>query len=339
MTFRLALLGAGVALSIHAAAATVSPSGSTPPVAIPGPNDPRIVASIDPSNALSTYPRSRFSLQLGRDVEGTNIERDVTTFPEPGYLDWKVNQFTVMRGADPTNPSKRALRHKIIRGMSYRLDSGSYARNGQSYESARASLLSRWSATSPAVLRDGVPYWAAFAVYLDSDHPFDGTGDHISILSLGHAVSSKNVQSMNKIDLMKNGQLRFWVQSNAVLDGSDKTRTGNVFDFPVTKKVWNYFVIQWKYEWDASKRPYTRLWRAVGSGSPVQLVNTNIANSFRESAGYHPWKFGLYMWNINEGWGLSSTRTIYTKGLQILKDQPGTPTLNVDSMLALIRSK
>ncbi len=319
--------------------ASTSPAASTGTnTIIPGPTDPRIVASIDPGNALGSYPKSRFALQLGQDTAGQNIQRDVTTFPEPGYLDWKVNQFTVMRGADPANPSKKAFRHKLVKGMSYRQDSGTFG-GKQPYQSARASLLSAWSATSPYVLRDGVPYWAAFAIYVGNDHPFDGSGDHIGVLSLGHCVTSRITQSMNKIDLRKDGKLRFWVQSNSVLDGTDATTKGTVFDFPVSKGAWNYIVIQWKYEWDAAKGPYTRLWRAVGNGSPEQIVNTNIANAFRESAGYHPWKYGLYMWDVNNGWGSSSSRTIYTKGLQILKDQSGTPKLDVNSMLALVRSK
>lgn len=326
----LPLLVAG-AMSIQSAAADPVAANSTTSTIIPGPTDPRIVASIDPGKALGSYPKYRFALQLGQDSVGKNIERDITTFPEPGYLDWKVNQFTVMRGADPTSSSKKAFRHKIVKGMSYRQDS--------TYKSARASTFSSWSATSPFVLRDGVPYWAAFAIYVDNDHPFDGSGDHIGVLSLGHSVSSKNTQSMNKIDLRNDGKLRFWVQSNSVLDGTNATAKGTVYDLPVKKGVWNYIVIQWKYEWDVTKGPYTRLWQAVGSGSPVQKVNTNIANAFRETAGYHPWKYGLYMWDVNKGWGSSPTRTIYTKGLQILKDQPGTPKLDANLMLALIRSK
>lgn len=319
----LPLLVAGALISIQGAAADLT--------AIPASNDPRFVASIDPNLSLASYPKSRFSLQLGQDTSGKNIERDITTFPEPGYVDWKVNQFTVMREADPANPSKKAFRHKILKGMSYRQDS--------TYQSARASTMSMWSASSPYVLKDSIPYWAAFAVYVGNDHPLNGSGDHISILSLGHAVTSSNTQSMNKLDLRKDGKLRFWIQSNNVLNGTNATAQGRVYDFPVTKGVWNYIIIQWKYEWDVAKGPYTRLWRAVGTGAPVQIVNTNIANSFRESAGYHPWKFGLYMWDINNGWGSSSSRTIYTKGLQILKDQPGTPKLDVNSMLALVRSK
>ena len=298
--------------------------------AAPGPNDPRTVAWIDPNRPLDGYPKQLLSLQAGQDSDGKNVERDLSTFPDPGYRDPNTSEFTVMRTADPERPAGKAFRHKILDGMSYRQDA--------SYRSARASIMSRWSAASPAVLHDGVPYWAAFAIYVGNDHPLDGGGDHISILSLGHSVGSKNVQSMNKIDLLKNGNLRFWVQSNGVLDGADATRIGSTFDFPVQKGVWNYIVIQWKYEWDQTKDPYTRLWRAVGNGPPVQIVATDIPNAFRESAGYHPWKFGLYMWDIKKGWGSSPTRTIYTKGLYIFKDEPGTPKLEVSSLLALLRS-
>jgi hypothetical protein len=271
---------------------------------------------------------------VGQDGEGRNIERDLTTFPEPGYRDPNTSEFTVMRTADPARAEGKAFRHRIFEGMSYRQDSG----GGKPYQSARAAIMSAWSSTSPFVLRDGVPYWAAFAFYVGNDHPFDGSGDHISILSLGHSVGSKNVQSMNKLDLRKDGKLRLWVQSNNVLDGTDATRTGSTFDFPVQKGVWNYFVIQWKYEWDEVKGPYTRVWRAVGNGSPVQLVDTTIPNSFRESAGFHPWKFGLYMWDINIGFSATATTEIYTKGLYIFRDEPGVPTLDVNSLLPLLRS-
>lgn len=314
----------GIGMALTTAATSAAP-------VLPTQTDPRVVAWIDPNNALASYPKYRVNLQLGQDSAGKNIERDITTFPEPGYLDWKVNQFTMTRGADPANASKKAFRHKVIKGMSYRQDSG--------YKSARAGILSTWSKSSPSVLRYGVPYWAAYAVYVANDHPFDGSGDHIGIMSLGHSVSSSNTISMNMLHLRKDGKLRFWVQGNRVLDGTDKTRTGRVYDFPIKRGVWNYIVIQWKYEWDVAKKPYTRLWRAEGDGPAVQLVNTDIANAFNESAGYFPWKFSIYMWDINNGWGTSATRTTYTKGLYILRDQQGASTLDVNTMLALARSR
>jgi hypothetical protein len=293
-------------------------------------DDPRIVTAIDPRKALECYPESRFSLQAGRDLDGRNVERDIIAFPEPGYRDPNTGEFTVQRTTDPADVAKSAFRHKILQGMSYR--------QGKGYQSARASIMSRWSAASPFVLRDGTPYWAAFAIYIDKDHPFDGSGDHIGIMSFGHSVSSSNTQSMNKLDLRKDGKLRFWVRSNRVLDGTNASTEGTVHDFPIEKGVWNYLVFQWKYEWDAGKGPYTRLWLAVGGAAPVQLLNTSIANAFHESAGYHPWKFGLYMWDVNKGWGSSPSRTIYTKGLYIFKDEPGTPTLDPTTLVALLRS-
>ncbi len=325
--WRCFLLLAWMATSYVSLAANAAPGNAAAP---PGPTDPRVVAWIDPGKSLDGYPKSRLSLQAGRDSEGKNVERDLTMFADPGYRDPNTGEFTLARAADPERPEGKAFRHKILQGMSYRQDS--------TYQSARASIMSAWSANSPLLLHDDVPYWAAFALYVGNDHPLDGSGDHISILSLGHSVSSKNVQSMNKLDLRKDGKLRFWVQSNPVLDGEDATRAGSTLDIPVQKGVWNYFVIQWKYEWDQAKAPYTRMWRAVGNSSPVQIVDTTIPNAFRESAGYHPWKFGLYMWDVNKGWGTSPTRTLYTKGLYIFKDEPGTPTLDVSSLLSLLRS-
>ncbi|HQR51703.1 MAG TPA: hypothetical protein PLZ79_00410 [Burkholderiales bacterium] len=295
-----------------------------------GPSDPRVVAWIDPGKPLDAYPKARLSLQAGRDSDGKNVERDLTLFADAGYRDPNTGELTVARTADPERPEGKAFRHKILQGMSYRQDS--------TYQSARASIMSAWGANSPFVLHDDVPYWAAFALYVGKDHPLDGSGDHLSILSLGHSVSSKNVQSMNKLDLRKDGKLRFWVQSNSVLDGTDASRSGSTFDIPVQKGVWNYFVIQWKYEWDEARAPYTRVWQAVGNAAPAQVVDTSIPNAFRESAGYHPWKFGLYMWDVNKGWGTSPTRTLYTKGLYIFKDAPGTPTLDVAILLSLLRS-
>lgn len=324
-----------VATSIQSQAASPTPGTAG---RLPGPNDPRVVAWIDPGRPLEGYPKSRISLQVGQDAEGKNIERDLTTFPDPGYRDPNTSEFTVVRTADPERTSGKAFRHKIAAGMSYRQDSGSHARGGKGYQSARASIMSAWQAGSPFVLRDGVPYWAAFALYVANDSPFDGSGDHMSILGLGHSVGSKNAQGMHKLDLRKDGKLRFWVNANSVLDGTDATRTGSTFDFPVQRGVWNYIVIQWQYEWDPAKGPYTRLWRAVGNGPAVQIADTDIPNAFRESAGFHPWKFGLYMWDVNKGWGSSPTRTIYTKGLYIFKDEPGDPTLDVSSLIALLRS-
>ena len=196
--------------------------------------------------------------------------------------------------------------------------------------------MSQWN--GGATLKPSTPYWAAFAFYVDKDHPFNGSGGDMSILSLGHPVTSKNQQSMNVLFLQRNGTMRFLVSSNSVLNGTNSSYKGTSFTKSIQKGVWHYIIVQWKYEWDVSKKPYTRVWHAVGNGSPVQWVNTSVANEFRESAGYHPWKFGEYIWDITNGWGGSSSRTIYTKGVQILRDQSGSPSLSVNSMLTLMRS-
>jgi hypothetical protein len=79
------------------------------------------------------------------------------------------------------------------------------------------------------------------------------------------------------------------------------------------------------------------VWHAVGSGAPVQLCNTSISNFYRESAGYIPQKFGLYQWNI-DNWGSSTTRTLYSKGLHVFRDQSGSPALGVNTLLEYSRA-
>jgi hypothetical protein len=294
---------------------------------MPGPTDPRKVFSVDPRKPFSSYDKD-IQLQLGVDGDGKNIQRAIGTFSDPGYLDPKVSQQTVARTADPADGSKAAFRHRIMKGMSYRQDKG--------YQSARAEIFSRWNSTSNVV--QGVPYWAAFAFYVDTDHPFDGTGDDLDILELGHGVTSKNGMPNPAFYLRRNGTMDAMVSSNTVLNGDASTRkTEKVFSKPVKKGVWHYLVVQFKLEWDASKGPYFRVWHAVGNGAPVQIANTNIANGYRESVTYQPQKFGLYQWNVNN-WGSSDSRTLYTKGLHIFRDEPGTPALDVNSMLAFIRS-
>jgi hypothetical protein len=289
---------------------------------VPNASDSRTVAWIAPQIAYSGYPKYRYQFQV------SNSEPSINSIAEPGWYDSKIKQHTVAKVADPASGSKKALRHKLIKGMSYRTNDNP--------DTARASVLSSWNGA--AVLRPSTPYWAAYAFYVDNDHPLNGSGGDLNILSLGHPVSSKNQQSMNALFLQRNGTIRFLISSNQVLDGTNSTYKGTSYTRSIKKGVWNYIIVQWKYEWDKAKGPYTRVWHAVGNGSPVQWVNTTIPNEFRESKGYHPWKFGEYMWDISAGWGASSSRTIYTKGLQILRDQGGSPTLNVNSMLALMRS-
>jgi hypothetical protein len=285
-------------------------------------SDPRVVAFVSPQISYGSYPWGRYQFQVG------NVEPLINKISEPGWYDSKIGQHTVAKVSDPANGSKKAIKHKLVKGMTYRTVASPYT--------ARASILGGWNSSS--VFYDGTPYWAAFALYVDKDHPFNGSGGDMAVLSLGHPVTSKNQQSQNVLFLNRNGTVRFLISSNSVLNGTNSTYKGSSFSKPIQKGVWNYFIVQWKYHWDVSKGPYTRVWHAVGNGSPQRWVNTGIANAYRESGGFHPWKFGEYIWDVNNGWGSSSSRTIYTKGFQAFRDQPGTPTLNENSMLALMRS-
>lgn len=287
--------------------------------AAPSPNDSRKVFGIDPRYTYSSHGKYKYQLQVANSIP------DITAVPEPGWKDAKMADYVIVRTADPASGSKKAYRHRIKKGMTYKGGT-----------SARAEAHATWG--SSTTLKPGVPYWAAFAFYVDADHPFNGSGDDVDILELGHSVSSKNTLPNPAFYLRRNGTMDAMVSSNTTLNGSDGgRRTSKVFSRSVQKKVWHYIVIQFKLEWDVSKKPYFRVWHAVGNGSPVQVANTSIANLYRETATYTPSKFGLYQWNLSN-WGTSTTRTLYTKGLHIFRDQSGSPTLQVGPMLEYLRA-
>jgi hypothetical protein len=287
--------------------------------AAPSQNDSRKVYGSDPRIAWKSYPTGKYRLQVANSMP------DKVTVPEPGWRDPKMGDYVVMRTTDPTNGSKKAYRHRIKKGMTYKDGS-----------TARAESHANWG--SSTTLKLGVPYWAVYAFYADADHPFNGSGDDLNILELGHGVTSKNGLPHIAFFLRRNGTLDAMVSSNNVLNGTTKTRrTTKVFAKSVQKKVWHYIVVQFKLEWDAAKKPYFRVWHAVGNGSPVQVCNTTIANAYRETATYTPQKYGLYQWNLSN-WGTSTTRTTFTKGLHVFLDKAGTPALSVGSLLEYARA-
>jgi hypothetical protein len=286
------------------------------------PSDSRKLSGVDPRTTFPGHPKSKYRLLVG------NSSPELTTVSDPGWRDPKTSDYTVLRTSDPTNGGKKAFRHRVKKGMTYRQDSG--------YQSGRAEAHTNWGSSSNAV--PGVPYWAVYAFYVDADHPFNGSGDDLDILEIGHPVTSKNSMPSPAFYLRRNGTMDAMVSSNTVLNGTTATRrTTKVFSKAVQKKVWHYIVVQFKLDWDVAKKPYFRVWHAVGNGAPVQLCNTSIANAYRESAGYIPQKFGLYQWNVNS-WGSSITRTLYTKGLHVFRDQSGSPALSVNTMLEYIRA-
>jgi hypothetical protein len=289
--------------------------------AAPSSSDSRKIYGVDPRVTFSSYPTMRMTKIVG------NSSPDIHNVPQPGWWDSYISQYTSMQAADPKAGGRKAFRHKLVKGMKYRQDSG--------YQSARAEIQSMWG--RPGNVLPHVGYWAAYAFLVDNDHPFNGSGDDLDILELGHPITSKNSNPSPAFYLRRNGTWDAMVGSNTVLNGGTSTRKlSRVFSRPIAKGVWHYVIVQFKLEWDQSKSPYFRVWHAIGSGSPVQVCNTTIPNYYRESATYTSQKFGLYQWNVNS-WGTSNTRTLYTKGLHIFKDQSGSPTLNANSMLEFIR--
>ena len=151
---RMALLALLATIStINVSAASLSPS------------DSRKLSGVDPRTTFPGHPKSKYRLLVG------NSSPELTTVSDPGWRDPKTSDYTVLRTSDPTNGGKKAFRHRVKKGMTYRQDNG--------YQSGRAEAHTNWGSSSNAV--PGVPYWAVYAFYVDADHPFNGSGD-----DLGH---------------------------------------------------------------------------------------------------------------------------------------------------------
>ena len=286
----------------------------------PSTTDSRKVWWVDPRTTLAANP-SFTDLSVGNSVA------DLRYVPEAGWYDAKISKYLFQRVTDPANGSKRAFRHYLQQGMTLK--------NGTS---ARSETAAKWGWAGN--LQIGQPYWAVFAFYVGSDHPFNGSGDDLNIWEIGHPVktASGNTIPTPAFFIRRNGTWDALLSYTTNVDSTAGVSRTTAFSRSLQKGVWNYVVVQFKLHWDKSKGPYFRVWQAVGSGAPAQLVNTSVANYYRESVTYTPSKFGLYSWNPSTGWGSSSSRTLYTKGVHVFKDVSGASTLDVNSLLEYIRA-
>ena len=132
-----------------------------------------------------------------------------------------------------------------------------------------------------------------------------------------------------------NGGFTLYRSWNATYMGNSPSR--ETFSLSASTTQWNYLIIQVKVHYDASQDPFVRVWQATGDGSLTKVVDRSGPVGYNEDTPTTAQKFGLYRWDSWAG-DSQQTRTAYTKGLYIFKDTAGSPALNEQSMLALLRS-
>jgi hypothetical protein len=81
----------------------------------------------------------------------------------------------------------------------------------------------------------------------------------------------------------------------------------------------------------AYKNPRTEVWRKIGDGPLVKIIDVNHPNTFSE--GYRYAKVGLYSWDPSDAfYGSAGTRTIRMRSVLWIRDEPspGRPKLGQD---------
>ncbi len=284
------------------------------------------LSSTDPRVAYWVSPQLKFA-DLRRwdpvtQISGQNQHlADVT---EPGIIG-VGSDYTFSRVADPQNANKHAFRHRL---------SGSFPTWG-SADSRRSEISANWSNDGTNVLR-GTDYWVAFAIKFEPDMFVPGNGE-VSLLDF-HQVPDDGEAWLPSSFSMYAGEnnIRFsksWDVGQPTISSHPPFKNLWNETAPTTSE-WQYFVVKMKMHWDVTQNPYIKIWRAVGNGPLVQIADDTGPNDYNNLTPYIPQKFGMYRW---DAWAGQPTRTIFTKGFYMAKDQPGTPALSPESLYALLK--
>lgn len=289
------------------------------------PSTAAILSSSDPRVAYWVDPRLSFaSLRQWepiKQVYGQNSA--LADVPEPGILG-AGNDYTLSRTRDPLNTERAAFRHRIAEAFPTWGDLGS----------RRSEISANWTGNGTAVLR-GIDYWVAFAIKFEPD--VFGAGNGMAELLDFHQVPDDGENWLPSSLAMYVGEdfISFavrWDSSQPSIaanpPGADLWSERN----PTTAQ-WHRFVMKLRLHWDRSKGPYVKIWRAVGNGPLQQIADYAGPNDYNNIAPYVPQKFGLYRW---DAWSGKPTRTIFTKGFYVFKDQTGSPAINEQTLNQLL---
>ena len=303
-----------------ASKAAPTPSTSTLSASEPtlSSTDSRVVYWIDPRLSFGDLRPWGPSTQ----IYGNN--RSLADVAEPGIIG-SGTDYALSRVTDPLDSSKAAFRHRIA---------GAFPTWG-SVGARRSEITANWSNDGTNVTR-GTDYWVAFAFKFEPDMFGSGNGG-VSLMDF-HQVPDKGEGWLPSSLRMYGGDNNIsfvvrWDSAQPTPSSGLPSKTLWSESSPSTA-VWQRFVMKMRLHWDPAQKPYVKVWRSVGDAPLQQIVNYEGPNDYNNIAPYIPQKFGLYRW---DSWAGKSTRTMYTKGFYVIKDQIGTPALDEQSVLNLLR--
>ena len=303
-----------------ASKAAPTPSTSTLSASAPtlSSTDSRVVYWIDPRLSFGDLRPWGPSTQ----IYGNN--RSLADVAEPGIIG-SGTDYALSRVTDPLDSSKAAFRHRIA---------GAFPTWG-SVGARRSEITANWSNDGTNVMR-GTDYWVAFAVKFAPDMFGSGNGG-ASLLEF-HQVPDQGENWLPSSFNMYAGEnsISFsvrWDTAQPSIGKSPAQKTLWSESAPSTTQ-WHWIVMKVRLHWDVAQSPYLKIWRAVGDAPLQQLVDYKGPNDYNNVAPYVPQKFGVYRW---DSWSGKPTRTLYTKGLYVVKAETGSPAIDEQSLLNLLK--
>jgi hypothetical protein len=280
-------------------------------------NDPRWVWDMDPRQSFGALTAYRGNRQVS-DMVWAN-------WTDPGVLPVNdgVNQ-TFERVLDPEGSGQYVYRLQIHKD---RAVGSAYLPGTWRSEVSNTMDTPEWD----------TEYWLAVAVRLADD--WAAPDPLINIFEFHVPYPQPNPVAVSPFYMLcGSGNFRAVVRYNAGYPSNQNDYTvARDVSIAATRNVWHYFVINFRLGAD-NPANFLRLWHAQGSGALNQIIDYTgrIGYDSATTARSNFAKHGLYYWDATWPSG-STSRTMWTKGFRLIRAAAGTPTLNQNEMLALMR--
>lgn len=300
--------------------------------------DSRTLSWIHPGKPWASYTGKHYGLQ----TDAFNGFRNISTIPEPGFPaktgGAEQGEYTISRGADPADRSKKAFMHKVSSTWDQWDPTNNHTSRSEFYGGTLRS----------DVILEGEDYWIALAYRFDTDC-FGHSGHNIDLADIheqnwtpatpGYGVTGgvMNAMFLDDATATKWYWRNRWCTSYPPVNPA-LSENLDVVVAPVAN-TWYYVIRKVKIHWDEIQSPYSKVWVAAGTGTLVLGDSRKGPNGYNLDNPYYTPKAGIYKWDQN--WGSKSTRTIWTKGLYVFKATAPAgdePVIDENLLLAFLRS-
>lgn len=293
--------------------------------AYPGKTDARTFAWLDPNDTFASQPQYELAgtpwrTQINSLWRAQNAGYStLNNVPEPGVPARDINGnalsgYTLERVADS---GKARLRHHIQ----------------ANYDLWNGTLRSSYPGQTIA---DSTTYWMAWAFRLGSNF-FAGTGPSTAILDV-HQAGGVSIRAPLAYFAENDGSYSL-VAAGCYLPTyvpqTDTVYTTVLSRAPSAQSDWHFHIWQFRVAKSAAGGPFIKVWTAVNDGALTlagDVSGVPIGYSDMDTNGCYL-KPGLYQWEN------FATRTMDTRGAYLFTNAAGTPTVDQNTLLALLRSR